>query len=248
MEKLPTRIVVQDHLSKNRRPFFSFLGPEGCQYLVAYLEQRLQAGEHLTPESPIITRRRRRSTFIRTLNIGDLLRKPMRQAGLKEPPYIWRSYFSSRCLLAEAKGLPREMREFFMGHSGGVGSIYSLHKQLPPDTIEAMRTAYAKALEFLETQPQAPTNTPVLDMVAVLLQASGYTEEDVAAMRLDTLENDDIVKLLRAGPRAKKAEAPKASPPPQQVVALGDLTGYLQQGWLFQSNLGDGRAVIARPA
>lgn len=153
---IPAMILVPERLSKTGRPYFTFLGPEGCDYLVAYVRQRAEAGERVTERSPLITPLKVDKDFIRSLNIGNVIRKPMRAAGLKEPPYIWRSYFASRAMLAEGKGLSRDYREFMMGHKGDIAHVYALHKKLPPDTVEAMRQGYDTALEFLETMSHRP--------------------------------------------------------------------------------------------
>jgi len=53
--KVLTMIIIRLVLLKTRKRYFTFLGPEGCQYLRDYLEERMRKGEILKPESPIIT-------------------------------------------------------------------------------------------------------------------------------------------------------------------------------------------------
>ena len=53
--KVPMIVKVRAELSKNKRPYFTFLGKRGVEYLVAYFEERIASGEKLTPESPAIT-------------------------------------------------------------------------------------------------------------------------------------------------------------------------------------------------
>jgi integrase len=250
--KVPTRILVQDHLSKTSRPYFTFLGHEGCEYLMAHLKERLADGEVLGPEAPIITPRKVEKAFMRSLSIGNLIRGPLRRAGLKEPPYILRSYFSSRCMLAESKGLTREWREFFMGHSGGIGGVYALQKELPPDTIEAMREAYANATEFLETRVSPKTKNPALEVLSMLLQADGLTVEEIGELKLDACTPEELVEVLRKRRETEPATTPLVlagvGSPLQRIIPLSDLEGAMREGWLFHTNLGDGRAIIQRQA
>lgn len=117
-ETAPTLVEVPAELSKGNHPYFTFLGPEGTEYLAAYLRERAEEGETIEPETPIIMPRKVPKPFIRTINVGDLLRRPMHKAGVREPPYIWRSYFSNRAMNVEFSGLLKDWREFFMDHKG----------------------------------------------------------------------------------------------------------------------------------
>jgi hypothetical protein len=250
-ETVPTIIEIPARLSKNERPYFTFLGQEGCDYLAAYFRERAEDGERITEESSIITPKNAEKDFIRTLNIGDLLRKPMRAAGLKEPPYIWRSYFSSRAMLAEGRGLTRDFREFMMGHSGDVGHVYALHKKLPPDTVETMRRGYKAALPFLETTKRAAEQVDLkLGFRKQLLAIVGVTQADIDKMDLAGMSDADLQKIVRdrlmgaANGKGNGNDAAVASK--QTVVPLSALGRYLQQGWLWVAQLPDDRAVITR--
>lgn len=248
-DKVPTRIVVPERMSKTGRPYFTFLGQEGCAYLAACLGKRAEAGEKLTKDSPIITPRNVDKPFMRAVNIGDLIRKPMRAAGLSEPPYIWRSYFSSRAMLAEGKGFTRDYRQFCMGHTGDIEHVYALHKRLPPDAVEAMREGYQAALAYLETSKPLEGEDPTLKAFRVLLLSTGYSEEEVDAFKLDEKTEEEIVALLRErGPKPRRADAPRdaigGAPLPQRIIDLGGLDRALVEGWAFKASLPDGRIVV----
>ncbi len=244
-ETAPTRIDVPAHLSKVDRPYFTFLGPEGVEYLTAYLGERTAGGEDLGPETPIITPKSAPKDFMRTINVGDLLRKPMRRASLTEPPYIWRSYFSSRAMLAESKGLSHEWREAFLGHSLGVAGVYSLGKQVPPDTVEAMRRGYGQALPFLETRPSATAEDRTSALLRAFLKAAGYAQEEVDGMDLGALGEDEIADLIRdAGSRRT---ATNGGRPRQRILPLEELPTALEAGWVYRDSLADGRVVVELP-
>jgi len=241
-EVIPTLIRVPASLSKNGLPYLTFLGAEGCEYISGYARERMEDGEKLTLESPVLTPKIAEKEFIRSNNVGDLIRKPMRAAGVDLRPYVWRSYFASRAMMAESKGLLRDWRAFFMGHDGGIQHRYSLQKRLPSDTIEAMRKAYAAALPYLETTQQRQAEDPTLRVVNVLLQAAGYSEEEIREMALETKSQEEIAELLRDKPPS----GPAASLPMlrQRIIPLGGLDAALAEGWAFKASLPDGRAVV----
>ncbi len=97
---VPARIVVRPGLSKMGHTYFFFLGPEAIGYLDGYLRDRVAAGERLTADSALITLSPERlglyretgKRFICTINIADIIRKPMRAAGILDlSPYAWRA-------------------------------------------------------------------------------------------------------------------------------------------------------------
>ena len=150
--KTPAIVRVREELSKTGNRYFTFLGPEGCQYLKAYIESRIQHGEKLNKDSPLIVPVRQKPHFIRTINIGDIIRGPMRLAGNNNRPYVLRSYFATQAMQAESKGLLRDYRTFFMGHKGDIEHTYTLNKNhLSTELIDKMREAYTSALQYLET-------------------------------------------------------------------------------------------------
>ena len=54
-KQTPTMFVIRETLSKAGHEYVSFLPPEGCRYLAEYLEQRIEQGEKLTPDSVLFT-------------------------------------------------------------------------------------------------------------------------------------------------------------------------------------------------
>lgn len=245
-ETVPTRIMIPERLSKTGRPYFTFLGPEGCGYLEAYLRERAEGGGALAPASPVITPRKVDKDFMRTVNIGDLVRKPMRAAGLREPPYIWRSYFASRAMLAEGKGLTRDYRLFLMGHKGDIQHTYGLHKKLPPDAVETIRRGYAAALDFLETTPRQEREE---DLKALfrrqILLVAGMSESEVDRMDLEGMSDADLQRIVRERlVGAATGNVTPANGGRQKVVPLTAVEAYLDQGWEWVAPLPDDRAVL----
>ncbi|MFO1536019.1 MAG: hypothetical protein ABR586_10160 [Thermoplasmatota archaeon] len=100
--KVPTRIEVSKTLSKNKKRFLFFLSQEGCEAIRAYLRTRIQAGEELTPDSPLFRPYGGAPRFLMRTNIGDAIRRAMRDAGVQGRPYSWRAYYAHHCQFAEA--------------------------------------------------------------------------------------------------------------------------------------------------
>lgn len=241
-DSVPTRVVVRPELSKTEHQYFTFLGPEGCSYLQAYLKNRMAAGEELNKDSSVITPKRAKKDFITSINVGDIIRKAMRAAGDKNRPYVLRSYFDTRCMQAESKGLLRDFRVFWMGHVGDIEHKYTLNKRrLPQDLIEQMRAAYETALEYLETTPSERKADPTLRLLRVFLQAAGYSEEQIEAMQLETKSEEEIVRLLQDAPKSMMANGGE---PRQRIVSIDNLPLFLEEGWIFKSTLPDNRIVI----
>jgi hypothetical protein len=86
--RIPTIVRVRTTLSKKAHEYFTFLSKEGCHYLKEYLELRIRQGEALSKDTAIVTPKFARKSFIRTINIGNAARKPIRKAGFttSSPP------------------------------------------------------------------------------------------------------------------------------------------------------------------
>jgi len=238
----PAMIRVPERLSKTGHRYFTFLGPEGCEYLSAYLQERMTLGENIGPDSPVITRREYRSKdFITTTKVSSLIRKPMRRAGVSGPPYFWRSYFAIGCMSAERKGLSESWKTFFMGHKGTMEAVYTTNKQLPSDKIEEMRKGYEAALQYLETIPKASKDESAREIISFLLIDKGFSEEEIEKMELGEKSKAELVEILKKGP---KAEFKQNGNHVQKVISIQDLPRALDEGWEYKATLPDGRAIV----
>ncbi len=233
--------------------YFFFLGPEAVGYLDGYLRERVEGGERLTPDSALITLNPRlrglyRGTdkqFMSTINIADLIRKPMRAAGILDlSPYAWRAYYSSRAMLC--RDLTVEFRDFFQGHKGGIAQVYSTNRELPPDIVEAMRHAHESALPYLETTGQ-PVN-PRLEALKALLLPFGYSEKELADRAVDDLLEMIEREMQRLQAQMMVPTIRGVERPAQKVVPNTDLPKLLQEGWTFKATLGDGQSIVEAPA
>jgi hypothetical protein len=252
-DRIPARIVVRPGLSKVGHTYFFFIGPEAIGYLDAYTRSRVAAGEELTADSALITLtperlglyRKRGKQFICTINLADMVRKPMLAAGILDlTPYAWRAYYSSRAMLC--RQLTIEIRDFLQGHKGGIAQIYSTNRELPPDIVEAMRRAYESALPHLETTGQ-PVN-PRVEALKALLLPFGYGDKELADCDVDDLLQKIEREMQRLQAQMMVPTISGVERPVQRVVPNTDLQKLFEAGWTFKASLGDGQSIVEAPA
>ena len=199
--KVPAQVVVRQNLSKAGHQYFTFLSEEGCGYLKDYLEERLREGETLDLASPIITPKMKMKPFIRSVNIGDLMRDAIRKAGFQWRPYVLRSFFDTELMLAESKGLVlRDYRQFWMGHKGDIEHRYTVNKRRLPDSVIAdMRQAYEKSQEFLQASKSSETSEEKLgnSIRKQFLLVAGLSQEDLDKMDVASMSDEELQSIIR---------------------------------------------------
>ena len=162
VRRIPMRVNVRAELSKNKRPYFTFLIRRGVEVVAAYLRERQAEGEELTQESPAIAVFRNLS--IKNGFMGSSMAKPkgspmgrkavsalMRRAirssdtsVSKFRPYVLRSYYD---WALQNAGLNHVWEQFFMGHSGPIEEEYSVRKRLTDEQVELMRNVFSEKVE-----------------------------------------------------------------------------------------------------
>ncbi len=267
--KVPTLVIVRPGVSKTRRPYFTFLGSEGCQYLAEYLEGRARGGERLLPSSPVIVPERAELKFIRTTNIGDLIRSAVRKAGLPNRPYDLRVFFATQLQIGGPKAqLPDKWRLFWMGHVVDRNDRpYTVGRaRLNPSQVAEMRDAYHRAEPFLSTaKTQAPISEADLKkaILGVFLPEDEVAKLDVSKMTADEVRTlvSDRMRGAQSHLAGTAALGPSTMPhapddgdgrhvsfdPSESVVSLGEVKSRLAEGWTWVSRFGSGEAIIRRP-
>ncbi|MBA7650225.1 hypothetical protein ES703_58027 [subsurface metagenome] len=256
-EAIPTIVKVRRNLSKARNPYFSFLPEEGCTYLAEYLESRIREGEELTPDSPVIghkMRGRAVNPFIRTVKLGDMIRKSMRKAGVVKRPYVLRCYAETQLIIAESKGkIGHPFVLFHAGHTGDISSRYSVNKgRLPPDMVEDMRKAYRACEPFLSTVVQ-PLEQSLIVKEAKLEALKSIAENvfgiDIIEIKIakkresgEEMGVDEEISFLEIEMKKRR----EGEDDPQIIVDEGDLENHLSHGWEFVSVLPSNRILIRR--
>ncbi len=171
--RLPAMVRIRQELSKVSYPYLSFLGEEGADHLIRYLESRVEKGEGLASESPVVRcapgfeKKGKRvgapnygSPFITTTKIRADVKTAMRKAGYEGRPYVLRRLFITQLLNASWKGLvPRDFVSHWAGRKGDIEHTYALHKGLPSGLVEEMREAYARAEPALSTVALLPESS-----------------------------------------------------------------------------------------
>jgi integrase len=144
--KMPALIKIRANLSKNSRPYFTFLCSEGCEYLTNYLNLRVKQGENLGPDSPVISHslKAQINSFSRK-GFNKLIKRIFQRAGFPHRPYVLRSYFDTAIL--NSRGIPHELQQFWMGHSGSIEATYTVNKALPEWQIEENRETFREYVE-----------------------------------------------------------------------------------------------------
>lgn len=268
-ETVPAIIAVRSELSKAAHRYFTFLGEEGCGYVVNYLEERLREGERLRPDSDLIHPKGvgtgGKKSFIRTINIGDGIRTAIRAAGFPWRPYVLRAYFDTQLLLAESQGkIAHDYRVFWMGHKGSMEARYTTNKnRLPESLVDDMREAYKRCEPFLSTGKvaAAPSEADLKRAIlGVLLPESEVAKLDVAKMSGEDVRRVVAEKLRGAqaagvGPsiRPSSVEQQTSGPsdgtaePLEALVRLGELRDWLASGWQYVTKLPNGEAIVRRP-
>ncbi len=244
-ERIPTMIIVRPELSKARHQYFTFLSEEGCQYLKDYLEERMLSGERLTLNSSIIRPKVADKPFIRSVNIGDMIRNAIRRAGFNWRPYVLRAYFDTQLMLAESKGLVlRDYRQFWMGHKGDIENRYTTNKcRLPDNVIEDMREAYRRSQEYLQTiKPETGRENLIEEFRKQLLLVAGFQPEEIDELDLTGLSDEEFQELVRKrliGNRNGNCGT-------QKVIDLKQIEEYLEEGWEYLATLPNGKIIIKR--
>lgn len=248
-KKIPTMIIVRQDLSKTKRKYLTFLGNEGCFYLKAYLEKRIIEGEFLDNESSIIAPSklayRNKKAFIRTINIGDIIRGALRKSGFSWRPYVLRSYFDTQLMLAESKGLIlRDYRSFFMGHVGDIEHTYTVNKnKIPEATLENMRESYEKSLKFLETESRGISEEDLTRKFKTqILLMDGFTAEEIESKGLLDKNDEELREI-----RKEKLFGAVLDGNKQKVVSMKQLEEFVSKGYEFVASIPGDKAIIRIP-
>lgn len=245
--KIPARINVRGELSKTRLPYFTFLGEEGCQYLIDYLKDRKNKGEILTADSPVIlpinekSYKENPSPFLRTNLIERRIRKAIRKAEFKWRPYIFRAYFGTNLDTAEAKGfISHPQRQFIMGHKGDIEEVYT--KRGSDIKVDEIRTAYSKCLQFLETDNKPPIEMEDIEkkFTEKFLKILGFNDDEIN--NLIDLPDNELQKKIneKRGMNFNNGNR-------QKVVNINDVKSFIEQGWEYVGILPNNEAIIKLP-
>lgn len=268
---IPARVNIRRNLSKARIKYFSFLGEEGCKYVLDYLEERKAIGEELKPESPVLipdpANPNARWTHLRTMLVTREIRQAIRSAGLTMRPYVLRAYFATALDISEAKGLiSHPWRQFLMGHKGNIEAKYSTNKEWLPDKVDEIRAAYQRSSQFFETAPNMK-NDARRDfkegfIESVLLMRSDIELDEDEKKRLLDLDFEDLreeMKKLTGGSQESKEDHLKSAENDreelsgstngtrQKVIPISAIEAYINEGFDFVTSIPGDKAIVKLP-
>lgn len=255
--RIPAMIVVRRALSKARHQYLTFLTTEGCGYLLGYLRSRIASGEALHGDSPVIAlndgyeekgRKHKNGLIITTKEITAEIREAIWSV-VKARPYVLRSYFDTRLLLAESHGrIAHAYRQFFMGHKGDIEARYTTNKgRLPDELIEDMRRAFLQSEPFLSTEGMHEKDKKELLLEMWREQAKLY---GINPLRIKIEKQREEGKVLGIDQEilaikdaiVKEREARFEG----KLVTEQDLLSYVQDGWEIVKELSNGKVLVRR--
>ncbi len=205
LKRIPAEIIVRPNLNKARHRYVTFLNEEGCRLVEEYLNRRLNSGEKIDQDTPVIATSKfydaRGKPSSKPSNgsvksmtsdkIRDNVREALRDLGFRWRPYIFRSFFDTQLMLADSRGkISHAYQQFWMGHKGDMEAVYTTNKgRLSEDVVKDMRDAYMRCDEYLSIKPSARQEDPELTTIRTMV------ESGVLDLSKSTVRNYLIQKL-----------------------------------------------------
>lgn len=246
-DHVPIRVNIRPDLSKIRTAYFTFLGPEGSEYLKEYLESRITSGESLTEDSPIIMPVEKQSLekknrFLLTTLLLRRIKGTIVKAGYDWRPYIFRIYFGTNLDSAEAKKqISHPWRQFIMGHKGDIEETYTKRE----GKTDEGRGQYSQCLSFIETKEEKITQDEVKKgfRVEFLSSVLGYSQEKIAQLDLANMSNEEFQDLVKKGILGNIT----GNGTRQKIVTEKELEKYMNEGYEVFTTLPSGKIVMKLP-
>lgn len=249
VERVPSIVSVRSGLSKARHQYFTFVGSEAMTYIQDYIRIRLERGERLTGESPLIwfdPRGERKNGFLRSALVERDVREAILKAEFRWRPYVLRAYCDTNLIIAESKGvISHPYLQFLMGHKGDIEARYSTNKRrLPPSMIEGLRQCYKKSSKFLQTSIDETSQRELRDEFRrVVLTSVGFKKDDVEQLDPESLSDVEFqsrVKEKLLGLVANNGAR-------QKVVPNKEVEKMILEGWEYVDALPNGKAILKLP-
>lgn len=254
--KVPTIVVVRRSLSKARHQYFTFAPEQTLTYIKEYLESRVEKGEKLTKNTPLLgfdPRGPKKNKFLRTTLVTRDIKEAIRRAGFSWRPYVLRAYFDTNMIIAESKGkISHPYLQFMMGHKGDIEARYSTNKgRLPPDMIKDMRKCYMECEPFLVTTIKPLEQSDVIKQAKIeALKSIARTLFGIDLLEVKVAKEKEEGRELTVDEQIQLFENElkklRENPDPQKIINEGELEVYLKKGWEFVSVLPSKRILIRK--
>ncbi len=261
---------VPARLSKTSQEYVTFATMEAADAILAFLTERRDRGETLSPGSPLVSmtplgtrapHAKGAGSFVTTKSVELELRRALKAAcppDTRWRPYVLRAFCSSAMVAAR---VDRDAREAMLGHSLGVSGRYNLAKRLPPKLLEMLRDEYERALDelLIERRPDRPSVERLeRGLWSAVLESVGFPPAEAAALAEggEGSVRDAIRSRLGNRPSPEnQGEAGPVSPGTfgfgslagrrlQRVVGLDELDAWLARGAEYIAPAGPDRAIV----
>ncbi|MCI4364630.1 MAG: hypothetical protein L3K10_00990 [Thermoplasmata archaeon] len=253
--ELPFSIRVPARLSKTRKLYTTFGTTELGETFLAYLRERVERGEKLGADSPVIAANplgmargyAKDTGFLTTKGIVMELRETLKgraPEGKRLRPYVLRCYASTRLLLAEASSkIPRDLRESILGHdTGGAAARYHVGKTWGPELLKEARASFKRAETFLTTNAVIESNEGGNRVLRALMVVKGMAPTDADKVDLGSMTDPEIQELFR-----KLGIGATTSKRSERAFPVDDVPKMLDAGWEFVAPLNGSMAVLRSP-
>jgi len=240
-EKMPTMIKVRRELSKNKRPYQTFLIELGCMIIKNALQIRMRKGERIDSDSYIVPVDCGSDELrIRAKAIARRLNTVFDKIGYTSRPYSLKDYFATQLMNS---GIQQNLQTFFMGHSGPMQNEYSLMRQLPLEQIEKLRKLFKEKIEPNLVSPDGDANRIVNHHFKELARKLGIQvkEDDTTDQTID-----EIAEVYKGG-IADLNKRENVSPlTKQKRINEKELDKYLENNWDISYELKNGDFIVKK--
>lgn len=234
--KTPTIVNIRKSLSKNKKPYQTFLIAFGCNILKHWLEFRIRQGEKLTLDSYILPVDTSKESFNKKgASLSKVIDRVLGKLNDKSRPYSLKNFFATALLNS---GIPQNYQSFFMGHNGPMQLTYSLRRQLPQEQIEEMRKIFKEKIEPHFIPIEASSDIQVKTAFRKMAKEIGLEVKDDASL-------DETISVIAKVYSAGKADIMKRTSSTKQTrIQEDELDKYLEQGWELVTTLPSGSIIV----
>jgi hypothetical protein len=264
-QAVPAMIIVRSTLSKARHRYFTFLTSEGCEYVAAYINKRISAGEAINDSSAVVTvsqgylMKGRNKDASKKFVTTPAITKEIREAILpviKARPYVLRAYFDTQLLLAESQGkIAHAYRQFFMGHKGDIEARYTTNKgRLPDELLTDMRRAFRESEPFLSTATEVQEQDRKQLLLEMWREQAKLYGIDPMKIKIEKQRGDDgskpvgvedeMLAIKDAIARARESADEKYES--RLVLDEEELLSCVQDGWDIVKELRSGKVLVRK--
>jgi len=224
-----------------------FVGPETTELMKLYRKKRQDAGEEITPQSPLF--KSEKGGFLTLTWVSHKLSKTAESVGAKNvSAHSLRKYFQ-RTLENPELRIHKPWIKQFMGKK-----IIGSDRPYVEDRTEKLFEAYKQGYNGLRLEAKPPDEKQrriqsILDNARML----GKSEEEIErikllVMRREVTHPDEVIKLLQNEAEDSTEDCSDGEHCNEQFEEINEseLLSYLRQGWRVAHKLENVRVIVKR--